>query len=101
MMIDVEIKITDNEFLRQFESVINEELVIVEYSQQERKVFLTKLKMPEVLKEAGYLEPFLEALLSYIQEGTHKVVPTNPEIAKYMRKNRRKYKDLLPVGMNI
>ena len=98
---DVEIKITDNEFLRQYEAVINEELVIVEYAQQERKVFLTKLKMPDQLKEDGFLEPFLETLLSYIQEGTHKVVPTNPEIARYMRKNRRKYKDLLPVGMNI
>ncbi len=100
-MIDVEIKITDNEFLRQFESVINEKLVIVEYSQQERKIFLTKLKMPDELKENGFLEPFLETLLSHIQEGTHRVVPTNPEIAKYMRKHKRKYKELLPVGMNI
>ncbi len=100
-MIDAEIKIIDNEFLRQFEAVINGELVIVEYSQQERKVFLTKLKMADELKENGFLEPFLESLLSYIQEGTHKVVPTNPEIAKHMRKHRRKYKDLLPVGMNI
>lgn len=100
-MTDVEIKITDNEFLRQFESVIKEQLVIVEYSQQERKIFLTKLNMSDALKEDGYLEPFLEALLGHIQEGTHRVVPTNPEIAKYMRKNRRKYKDLLPVGMNI
>lgn len=100
-MIDVEIKITDNEFLRQYESIINEQLVIVEYSQQERKVFLTKLKMSDELKEDGYLDPFLETLLSYIQEGTNKVVPTNPEIAKFMRKNKRKYKELLPVGMNI
>lgn len=100
-MIDVEITITDNEFLRQFEAVIKEQLVIVEYSQQERKIFLTKLKMSDELKESGYLEPFLEALLSNIQEGTHRVVPTNPEIAKHMRKYRRKYKDLLPVGMNI
>lgn len=100
-MIDEEIKITDNVFLRQYESVINEQLVIVEYSQQERKVFLTKLKMSDELKESGYLEPFLISLLNHIQEGTHRVVPTNPEIAKFMRKNRRKYKDLLPVGMNI
>lgn len=100
-MIDVEITITDNEFLRQFEAVIKEQLVIVEYSQQERKIFLTKLKMSDELKESGYLELFLEALLSNIQEGSLRVVPTNPEIAKFMRKHRRKYKDLLPVGMNI
>lgn len=100
-MNDVEMIITNNEFLRQFESVIENELVTVEYAQQERKIFLTKLKMPENLKEDGHLEIFLEKLLSQIKEGTDRVVPTSPEIAKYMRKNRRKYKDLLPVGINI
>ncbi len=100
-MNEVEIVIINNEFLRQFEAVIKEELTIVEYSQQERKVFLTKLIISENLKEEGYLDLFLEALLSNIKEGNDKVVPTCPEIARFMRKNRRKYKDLLPVGINI
>lgn len=100
-MINGDIVITKNEFLRQFETVLNEELVTVEYSQQERKIFLTKLTMPDFLKEQGYLDPFLEELLSQIQEGTDRVVPTSPEIARFIRKNRRKYKDLLPVGINI
>jgi hypothetical protein len=100
-MSEGEIVIINNEFLRQFEAVINEELTIVEYSQQERKVFLTKLIMSENLIEEGYLDSFLEALLGNIKEGSDKVVPTCPEIARFMRKNRRKYKDLLPVGINI
>ncbi|UJH91983.1 N-acetyltransferase [Antarcticibacterium sp. 1MA-6-2] len=100
-MIDDDMVITNNEFLRQFETVIKDELVTVEYSQQERKIFLTKLSMSEDLREEGYLENFLSTLLSKIQEGTDRVVPTSPEIAKFMRKNRRKYKDLLPVGINI
>ncbi|CAM4138685.1 N-acetyltransferase [Gillisia limnaea] len=100
-MNDVEIVITNNEFLRQFEAVIQNELITVEYSQQERKIFLTKLRMPDPLKDEGYLEPFLEKLLNQIKEGTDRVVPTSPEIAKFIRKNRRKYKDLLPVGINI
>ena len=100
-MNDVEIVITNNEFLRQFEAVIQNELITVEYSQQERKIFLTKLRMPDLLKDDGYLEPFLEKLLSQIQEGTDRVVPTSPELAKFIRKNRLKYKDLLPVGLNI
>lgn len=100
-MNDDHIVITKNEFLRQFEAVLKEELVTVEYSQQERKIFLTKLTMPDHLKEEGYLDPFLEELLSQIREGTDRVVPTSPEIAKFIRKNRRKYKDLLPVGINI
>lgn len=97
---DEEIVITNNEFLRQFEAVIEEELVTVEYSQQERKIFLTKVTMSDDLKE-NYLEPFLSTLLSKIKEGPDRVVPTSPEIARFMRKNRRKYKDLLPVGINI
>lgn len=96
-----EIVITNNEFLRQFETVIEEELVTVEYSQQERKIFLTKVTMSNDLKEKEYLEPFLSTLLNKIKEGTDRVVPTSPEIAKFMRKNRRKYRDLLPVGINI
>lgn len=95
------ILITDNVFLRQFEATIEEELITVEYSQQERKIFLTKLRMSDDLKERGFLDTFLETLLNQIKEGTDRVVPTNPEIAKFMRKNRRKYKDLLPVGLNI
>ncbi len=100
-MNDENIVITKNEFLRQFESMIKEELVTVEYSQQERKIFLTKLTMPDHLKEEGLLDPFLEELLKQISEGSDRVVPTSPEIAKFIRKNRRKYKSLLPVGINI
>ena len=45
MMNAEEIIITDNEFLRQFETTIKEQLATIEYSQQERKIFLTKLKL--------------------------------------------------------
>ncbi|MCF4101791.1 N-acetyltransferase [Gillisia sp. M10.2A] len=101
-MKDEEMVITDNDFLRQFETTIQGELVKVEYSQQDRKIFLTKLVITEELKEKGFMEPFLEKLLDYIKErGNDRVVPTNPDIAKFMRKNKRKYKDLLPVGINI
>ncbi|MDT0643285.1 N-acetyltransferase [Zunongwangia sp. F363] len=96
-----EIKITDNEFLRQFETTIDEELATIEYSQQERKIFLTKVLMSENLRNDGYLEPFIETVLKEIKERNTRVMPTSPEIAKFMRRNRRKYKDLLPVGINI
>ena len=97
-----ELFINDNEFLRQFESTIEGELVKIEYSQQDRKIFLTKIIMSEELQQKGYLETFLKTVLDMIkEEDTHRVVPTSPAIAKYMRKNKRKYKDLLPVGINI
>ncbi|HSP11139.1 MAG TPA: N-acetyltransferase [Salegentibacter sp.] len=96
-----DLKITDNEFLRQFEITIDNELAVIEYAQQERKIFLTKLQMSDFLKEKGYMEGFIEAVLEEIKDRNTRVMPTSPEIVKFMRKNRRKYKDLLPVGINI
>ena len=95
-----EIKIIDNEFLRQFEATIASELVTIEYAQQERKIFLTKLNMSETLKEKGFLDKFVKTVLDRISETNLRVMPTSPEIAKFFRKNRR-YKNLLPVGINI
>lgn len=94
-----EIVITDNEFLRQFETKFDDQLATIEYSQQERKIFLTKLKMPESSQEKR--EEFIKAVLEEIKTRNTRVVPTSPEIAGFMRRNRRKYKDLLPVGINI
>lgn len=97
-----QLSISDNEFLRQFESEIEGELVKIEYAQQDRKIFLTKLVMSPELKEQGYQEIFIENVLDLIKErDTSRVMPTSPVIAKFMRKNRRKYKELLPVGINI
>lgn len=95
-----ELSINDNEFLRQFETNIDGELVKIEYAQQDRKIFLTKVVMSEELRDK-HLESFLEAVLEEIMERNTRVVPTSPVIAKFMRKNKRKYKDLLPVGINI
>lgn len=98
-MSDEKLIITDNEFLRQFETRIDDELATIEYSQQERKIFLTKLIMPENSEDRR--EDFIKAVLAEIKERNTRVVPTSPEIAGFMRRNRRKYKDLLPVGINI
>ncbi len=96
-----QLTVNDNEFLRQFECEIDGDLARIEYSSQDRKVFLTRLDMSEELKEKGYLEPFIEEVLQIIKDREVRVMPTSPVIAKFMRKNRRKYKDLLPVGINI
>ncbi|TSE05559.1 N-acetyltransferase [Aquimarina algiphila] len=97
----VELEIIDNEFLRQFETTIEDQKAKIEYAQQERKIFLTKLVMSEEHLEKGHGEDFIVAVFNVIQERNIRLVPTSPIIAKFMRKNRRKYKDLLPVGINI
>ncbi|WP_062059492.1 GNAT family N-acetyltransferase [Aquimarina longa] len=97
----IELEITDNEFLRQFETTIDGQKAKIEYASQERKIFLTKLIMSEEHIEKGYEKDFIIAVFNIIEERNIRLVPTSPIIAKFMRKNRRKYKDLLPVGINI
>lgn len=96
-----QLTVNDNEFLRQFELQVDGDLAKIEYASQDRKIFLTKLEMSEDLKEKGYLEPFIEKVLDIIKEREIRVMPTSPTIAKFMRKHRRRYKDMLPVGINI
>jgi predicted GNAT family acetyltransferase len=96
-----DVEITDNEFLRQFELEIGDNMARIEYALQDRKIFLTKYEMPEDLEKQGFREIFIKAVFEEVKNRGISLVPTSPEIAGFMRKNRRKYKDLLPVGINI
>jgi predicted GNAT family acetyltransferase len=94
------IEITDNDFLRQYEARIEGELAQIEYVEQERKLFMTKLVMSDELKEKGFLDPFIKAVLEEVKKKKTTVMPTSPDIAKFFKKNRE-YKDMLPTGINI
>lgn len=98
-MIDA-VELVDNDFLRQFELKIDGQLAKIEYSLQDRKIFLTKLIIPEAISDKSFTENFLKMVLGNIQERNISVVPTSPEIAKFIRRNRR-YKSMLPVGIRI
>ena len=95
-----ELAIKDNSFLRQFEARIDGHLAKIEYSSQERKIFLTKLVIPDAIGREGFREEFIKAVLHLIQEQNLRVVPTSPQIAGFLRKNRQ-YKEMLPVGIRI
>lgn len=90
----------DNPFLRQYQVKVGSELAIIEYAQQERKIFLTKLNIPESLESNEFIEEFLKIVLEDISEKNISVVPTSPPIAKFIKRNRR-YKKMLPVGIRI
>ena len=96
-----DVEITDNEFLRQFELEIGDNMARIEYALQERKIFLTKYEMPEDMEQQGFRDVFIKAVFEEVKDRGISLVPTSPEVAGFMRKNRRKYKDLLPVGINI
>lgn len=93
-------ELIDNDFLRQFELKVDDQLAKIEYSLQERKIFLTKLIIPESINSVDFQNEFIVAVLKHIEERNLSVVPTSPEIAKFIRKNRQ-YKSMLPVGVRI
>ena len=93
-------EINDNTFLRQFETKVNGKLAIIEYALQERKIFLTKIFVPEIKNKEVFVDNFISNVLEIISERNISVVPTVPAITRYIRRNRR-YKSLLPVGIRI
>jgi len=99
IMIDAA-ELIDNDFLRQFELKVDNQLAKIEYSLQDRKIFLTKLIIPDTVTDESFTEDFLKMVMENIQERNISVVPTSPPIAKFIRRNRR-YKSMLPVGVRI
>ena len=96
-----DVAITDNEFLRQFELEVGDNMARIEYALQERKIFLTKYCMCADMEEQGFRDIFIKAVFEEVKDRGIHLVPTSPEIASFLRKNRRKYKSLLPIGINI
>jgi len=93
-------EIKDNAFLRQFEVTVNEQLLTIEYSLQERKIFLTKLGIPDSFTDEDITIEFLKNVLEIIREQNLKVVPTATKIVSFFRRNPT-YKEMLPVGIVI
>lgn len=93
-------EIKDNTFQRQFEAAADGKLVTVEYSHQERKIFLTRIVTPEGFDNEEFINDMLSQILEGASERNLKVVPTFPKIAAFFRKNPR-YRDLLPPGIKI
>lgn len=99
----INLEVTDNAFLRQYEGRKGDFIATVEYSQQERKIFLTKFIIPEELEEdTSFKNEFLRAIFTNIRDEKNiKMVPTHPKIAGFVRRNRNEFKDMLPVGISI
>lgn len=96
----MELTLKDNDFLRQFEIAVDNHLATIEYSLQERKIFLTKIHIPEEIKEDDFQNTFIKIVFENIEERNLRIVPTCPAIAIFIRKNKQ-YRGLLPVGIKI
>jgi hypothetical protein len=96
----ITIQIRDNAFARQFETTVSEGLISIEYSFQEKKIFLTKINIPEGFSDEDFITELLRNIMNIAYERKLKVVPILPKIALFFRKNTM-YKDLLPPGIKI
>lgn len=94
------VELQNNEFLRQFETNFNGALARIEYAEQEKKIFLTKLIIPGDINDVEFEESFIKSVLEFISEKKLRVVPTSPKIAGFVRRNKS-YKSLLPVGIKL
>ena len=93
-------EIKDNTFSRQFETLTEQGLVTVEYSFQEKKIFLTKIQAPDGYDDEEFLTDFLKNIMEIAIEQKLKVVPILPKIVVFFKKNPV-YKELLPPGIRL
>lgn len=93
-------EIKDNTFARQFETTLDEGLISVEYSFQEKKIFLTKINTPDQFENEEFIAQFLSEIMSIAIERKLKVVPILPKIVRFFKKNPE-YKELLPPGIRL
>ena len=94
------LEIKDNTFARQFETLVDGKMVSVEYSFQEKKIFLTRINTFDGFDNEEFITTFLKNIMEIAYERKLKVVPILPKIAAYKRKNTI-YRDLLPPGIKI
>lgn len=93
-------EIKDNTFARQFETMVDQGLVSVEYSFQEKKIFLTKINIPDHFEDEEFISNLLKEIMSIAVERKLKVVPILPKIVVFFKKNPI-YKELLPPGIRL
>ena len=94
------IEIKDNAFARQFETITKKGLVTVEYSFQEKKIFLTKINVPDLFDDELFINNLLKEIMAIAIARKLKVVPILPKIVVFFKKNPV-YKELLPPGIRL
>ena len=87
------LNIKDNNFLRQFEVNIDGQLAKVEYALQERKIFLTKIILPENTSDE-FKEAFLIEIFEIIKDRKLRMMPTSSEIKTFL-KSKREYRIII------
>ena len=93
-------EIRDNTFSRQFETMVDGKMAVVEYSFQERKIFLTRMTIPDEVNTDEFVNELLKNIMDIAVARKLKVVPVLPRIATFFRKHAV-YRELLPPGIKL
>lgn len=93
-------EVKDNQFNRQFEAEVNGHTYAIEYSVQERKLFLTKIFQPEGAEDDTVINDMLKEILDNAEEKRLREMPIHPKVVAFFKKNPG-YKDMLPPGIRI
>lgn len=96
----IKLEIKDNTFAQQFETKVESGIISVEYSIQEKKLFLTKINAPKDYNDEEFISNFLKNIMEIAIEKKTRVVPIHPKIVVFFKKNPI-YKELLPAGIRI
>ncbi len=94
-------EIKDDELLQQFKAKNQDKKWAIEYTLQDRKIFLTKLIIPDgesIEEEQTIL--FISAVLDNIRKRKYKAMPTSGQLKEFFRKHKQ-FTDLLPAGIRI
>ncbi len=76
-------EIKDNAFSRQFETFLDGKMIAIEYSFQEKKIFLTKIQTPDNFDNEAFINDFLKNIMEIAYDRKLKVVPILPKIAVF------------------
>lgn len=93
-------EIKNNEFSRKFETSVDGKPLSIEYAIQERKLFITKIILPEGETMENEVSEFIREVLKVATEKRLKVVPVHPKAAAFFRKNPA-FKEMLPPGIRL
>lgn len=91
--------IKNNEFSRQYEATVDGKSYTIEYSIQERKLFLTKIHQPEGTDDT-VINDMIKHILGILEEKRWRIMPIHPKVVAFFRKNPG-YKDMLPPGIRL
>lgn len=93
------IEITNNKVLERFQTKNTDEIAFVEYSVQDKKIFLGKTSIPESFSEVT-TNTFLKAVLEECVAQKLRIVPTSSIVVNFI-KNNKEYKEYLATGIRI